>query len=133
IVRRRLSLPRRPRPSPVTREGGAVAPSFRLAAGFFLGGALGGRDRFQALVRNQLAALDREAVRAGREPGLGALDGGELFAECLCEPLVELVLVDVRCRVRLFLPIAQLAAVLVREPRERALDPLALRAPQPTR
>jgi hypothetical protein len=48
--------------------------------GFLFGGPLGRRESLETLVRNRLAALDREAVGAGGKPGLGALEGGELVA-----------------------------------------------------
>jgi len=42
-------------------------------APLLLGGALGCRDRLEPLVRNRLAALDREAVGARVDAGLRAL------------------------------------------------------------
>ena len=49
-------------------------------AGFFFGRAFGRRASLETVVRDRLAALDREAVRTGGKTGLGTLDGGELFA-----------------------------------------------------
>jgi hypothetical protein len=57
---------------------------------------------------------------------LGSLDGGELLPEILCETLVELVLVEIGCQVRRVGLVGRLAVVLVAEPAERVLDPLAL-------
>jgi hypothetical protein len=57
-------------------------PPSRLlgSVGFLFGRPLGRRESLEALVRNRLAALDREAGGAGGKPGLGALEGGELVA-----------------------------------------------------
>jgi hypothetical protein len=48
--------------------------------GFLFGRSFGRRKCFETLVRNRLAALDREAVGPGDETGLGPLDRGEILA-----------------------------------------------------
>jgi len=57
-------------------------PPSRLlgSAGFLLGRPLGRRESLETLVRNRLAAFDREAVGPCGKPGFGALEGGELVA-----------------------------------------------------
>ena len=98
----------------------------QLASALLFGGSLGGRDGFQTLVRDRLAALDRDPVGAGGQSLLGSLDRGELLAEVVRTSLVQLVLVEVGRQVRRILFIRQLTGVLVPEPRQRALDALAL-------
>ena len=107
----------------------AAARQVHLAR-FLFGRPLGCRESLEALVRNRLAALDREAVRAGRKTRLRTLDGGELFPQIVCKTLVELVLVEIGSLVgRIFL-VRRLAGVLVHEPCERPLDPLAFSGQQ---
>src|SRR5664279_5684360 len=48
-----------------------------------LDGPLGQRFCFESFVRDRHAALDRSAVRAGREPLLGPLDSLQLVAEII--------------------------------------------------
>jgi hypothetical protein len=57
-----------------------TATRANLRAWFFLNGPFGRRESFETLVRNRLAAFDREAVGAGGKSGLGSLDGSEFFA-----------------------------------------------------
>src|SRR5215213_2692981 len=54
-------------------------------------GPLGGRNRLEPLVRDRVAALDRQAVRAGGETLLRPLDRTQLLGEPLAESLSELV------------------------------------------
>jgi hypothetical protein len=56
---------------------------------------LGRRPGLEAAVRDRLTALHREAVGALGQAGLGALHGGQLLAQILHPPSVELVLVEV--------------------------------------
>ena len=111
---------------PQSDDGPRPPVECRQRLDFFLGRALGRRERLEALVRDRLPALDREAVRARREPGLGALDGCQLLAEVVGKALVELVLVEVGCDVARPLVVGEPARVLVPVPRERLLDPRAL-------
>ena len=104
-------IPRAPRPLFVSRQ-------------------LGGRQSLEPVVRNRLTALDRAAVGPGGQPLLGSLDRGELLAEIVCEALVELVLIEIRCQVRRVILVRGLGVVLVPEPPESALDPLALGSQQ---
>lgn len=92
--------------------------------------ALGRRCELEPLVRDRLAALDREAVRALREPRLGALDRSQLLAQVVAGPLVELRLVRLGREVRGVLPVGELAVSLDPGGRERALDALTLRVQQ---
>ena len=69
----------RVRPARCEAEDSLAQPRCRLAR-FLFGRPLGRRASLETLVRNRLAALDREAVRTGAETGLGTLDSGELFA-----------------------------------------------------
>jgi len=76
--------------SPPGRSAGGLSPTSspsrrppsRLlgSAGFLLGRPLGRRESLETLVRNRLAAFDREAVGPCGKPGFGALEGGELVA-----------------------------------------------------
>ena len=80
----------------------------------------------QTLVRDRLAAFDREPVRAGGQTCLGPLDRSELLAQIVRTSGVELVLVEVGGEIRRILFIRQLTGVLMPEPGQRALDPRAL-------
>ncbi len=62
---------------------------------FLLHGPLGQRSGLQAGVRDRLAALHRKAIGTVGQPGLGALERGQLAPEVLQPALVELVLVEV--------------------------------------
>jgi hypothetical protein len=53
------------------------------------------RKRLEAVVRNRLAALDREPVGSRGQTLLGALQRGEPLAEVVREALVELVKVEI--------------------------------------
>src|SRR6185437_13733782 len=108
------SPPRRPEPQ---RDRIALA-----AGALFVRRQPGGGARLEARVRNRLAALGRDAVRAGRQPRLGALDGGELLAQVLAETLVELVLVEIGGEVGGVDVVRFLAVVRVAAPIERPLD-----------
>ena len=105
--------------------GAAIVPSAPRA--LFFGGALCSREDLEALVGNRLAALDREAVRAGCEPCLRAFDRRELLAQVGFEPLVELVLVEVGREVAGVDIVGRLAVVDVCEAAKPALDAPALR------
>ena len=63
-----------------------VAPSFGAR---LVHGAFGRRDDLEALVRNRLAALDRQAVGAGGQTLLGTHQRVEPFPEVVGEALVE--------------------------------------------
>jgi hypothetical protein len=88
---------------------------------FFLDRALGGRERLEAGVRDGSAALDREAVRAGGESRLGAIDGFQLRSQVGRLGRVELILVE-----RLGVRVTRLVAVRLTELGDRLLDALAL-------
>ena len=103
-----------------------VSVQASLASTFFFSGSLGRRDGLQTLVRDGLAAFDREPVRARGQARLGPLDRGEILAEIVGPSLVELVLVEIGRLVRRILFIRQLTGVLMPEPGQRALDPRAL-------
>src|SRR5918992_4925131 len=75
-------------------ERALTAPA--VVAFLLFDSALGGGYRLEPLVRDGLAALDREPVGAGCEPRLGPLDGGEGLTEVVREALVQLVCVEVR-------------------------------------
>src|SRR5205823_10648734 len=92
----------------------------------FVDRQLGRRESREPLVRNRLSALDREAVRSVDQALLGSLDGGELSTEIVLETLVELVLVEIGCEIRRVVLVGRLAVILVAEPPERVVDPLAL-------
>ncbi len=85
--------------SAAVRAAGARSgsrPRRRSAGGalLLLDRQLGGREGLEALVGDRLAALDRDAVGAGAESHLGALDGGEPPLQVLEPAGVELVLVE---------------------------------------
>jgi hypothetical protein len=111
-------------------EGGGATTRRPLAptesARFFLGGALGGRNRFEAIVRYGLSAFDREAVGAVRNARLRALDCCKLFAEVSRKSLVELVLIQIGAAIELRLFVRFLARVLMTASREKSLDSLSL-------
>ena len=65
-----------------------------LEAPLLLRGSLRGGDRLEALVRNGLAALDGQPVRAIVEPGHRALDSGQLVQQALAQARLELVVVE---------------------------------------
>src|SRR5436190_10367655 len=113
-----LSFVSRRKPDAVSKEDSAGARSSR----FFFGGALGGRDCFQTLIWNRHAALDRNAVCSGRKARLGTLEGSELFAQVVCKPFVELVLVQIGREIHRVLIVRFLARVQMTEPRQRSLD-----------
>src|SRR5262245_38865073 len=120
---------------PTTRPSATKPPSESprrsrpsLASSRFLcGGAFGGRDGLEPLVRNRLAALDRDAVGAGRQPGLGALDGGQLLAQTFGQAFIELVLVEIAGEVARDELVGLLARVCVPKLPQRQLDSLPLR------
>ena len=76
------SLPGRSAAGPSPTSSPSRRPPSRLlgSAGFLLGRPLGRRESLETLVRNRLAAFDREAVGPCGKPGFGALEGGELVA-----------------------------------------------------
>ena len=110
----------------VVRRGSSLAGRPSELAGFFFDRALGGRNHFEALVRDRLSALDREAVGAGCEPRLRPFDGRELLAEIVCEALVELVLVQLGRQVARVLVVCLLAGVLMPARHQQPLDPRPL-------
>src|SRR4051794_4230668 len=93
-------------------------------AGLLLHGALGPRDRFEALVGNRRAALDREAVLPFLEALLRALDGGELVAQPPGEAGVALVLEQLGALVgHVLVQVGELVvAEARRQPHELLLD-----------
>src|SRR5262249_54518422 len=92
------------RERPVRQSGRATLPSRARGRGsgaavvacLLLRGTLGGRNDLEALVRDRLAALDREPVCPFEEALLGPLDGLELGAEAVDQRLVELGIVGAR-------------------------------------
>ena len=74
---------------------------------------LSGRQRFQTLVGNRPATLDREAVGAGGQTLLGSVDGGEPALQVLGQALVELLLVETGCAIRRVLPVGLLTVVFM--------------------
>ena len=95
---------------------------------FLVGRQLGRGEHLEPTVRDRLPTLDREAVRPGGQPRLGALDGLELAPQIVREGLVQLVLVEVGREVRRVVLVGGLAVVLARDPGQRVLDALALGA-----
>lgn len=75
--------------------------------------SLGGRDGFESFVRDRLPAFDREAVGAVGQARLGSLDGSELVAQIVRQPLIELVLVEIGGKIRQILLVRRLAGVLM--------------------
>src|SRR5919108_5256020 len=109
----------------------ARASAGRLSSRCLLfGGALGGRDCFEALVRDGFPAFDRKAVGPGGKTPLGPVDGGELVPELVRPSFVELVLVQIGGQVERILVVGLLAGVLMPEPGQGSLDPLSLRCQQ---
>lgn len=102
--------------------------SLALEARLLFNGALGGRNRFEALIGNRLTALDREAIGAVDKTPLGTLDGGELVPEIIGLPLAELPLVKLRRGVRHLVLPRKLFPARNAELGERLLDALAFAA-----
>src|SRR5512135_1078320 len=102
------------------------AIALALPDALFLDRQLGGRMDLEPFIRDRLAALDREAVRARRQPLLGTLDGRELRLEVRAQALVELVLVEVGGEIPGVLVVRLLGVVLVLARDERPLDPHSL-------
>src|SRR6185437_3926925 len=73
----------------------AERPSAAPEAILLLDRALSGRARLEPPVRNRLAALDRQSVRAVRKPGFCTFHGGEFLEQILPATRVELVLVEI--------------------------------------
>ena len=109
-----------------SQERRAAFPGAQLAGGFLFDRPLGGRQGFETLVRNRLAALDREPVRARGEPRLGPLDRCELVAQVVGQALVELFLGELGGEVAGIEVVRLLARVGVRSSGQRALDTGAL-------
>ena len=103
-----------------TAEAGQAPPARPLLVDV----ALSGRLNFQALVRNRLAAEDRESVGAVGQPRLGTLQRGELLVEVLRAARVELLLVEIVGA--LIGSLVLIAGRLGTEVGDRLLDPLAL-------
>src|SRR5262245_39194737 len=103
-----------------------TSPRRNYLPALFLCRSLGRGERFEALVRDRLPALDREAVRAAGESRFGPIDCGQLLAQVVGQSRVELVLVEVGREARRILLLRQLARVLVTEPGQRAFDALSL-------
>ena len=62
--------------------------------GFFFDGPFSRGDGFEALVRNWLAALDREPVGSGGKARLGAAYRSQLLVQIVGQALVEFGLVE---------------------------------------
>jgi hypothetical protein len=107
-------------------HGDGPGPRPARSACFFFGGALGGRDRFEALVRDHFPALDRDAVCSGCKARLRTLHGRELLAQVVREPRIELVLIEIGAQIPGVLLVRLLTRVLVPAPGECSLDSLAL-------
>src|SRR5215211_466463 len=98
-----------------------------LVALLFLGGPLGPRNRLEPRIRDRLPAFYGESIGALLNPLLRPLNRGELLAEPVRQPLVELVVVEVRGLVRgMLIEMGELGVVAPRKVRERALDALAV-------
>src|SRR6476646_10755790 len=100
-----------------------------LEALLLLRGALGPRNCLEALGRNRLPALDREAVAAVLEPLLRAPDRLQLGSQLLGDSVVDLLFLDrpaVVDQVRVGVDLVDLAAAHLPQIAERGLDPLAL-------
>ena len=98
-----------------------------LVALLLLGRALRPRKGLEAAGGNRLAGLDREAVGAGREPLLGALDRRELLTKLLGQRLVDLLRLDdlgVVGGVARRLDLLQITLAVALQVGERLVDPL---------
>ncbi len=71
------------------------ARRLKIVRPLLLDGALGCGQRFQAFVRDRLAAIHRDAIGASGESGVGALDCRELLGEILREALFQLFFIQV--------------------------------------
>jgi hypothetical protein len=101
------------------------APSNLAALGqsaFFLHSPLGRREGLEALIRDRLTALDREAVCPCGQPLLGALESLDSFMKVGGEGFVELVKVELCSQIRRLLKAGDLAVVLVPAIAEGALQ-----------
>ena len=111
-------------------DGTAVFREILLAAleaALLLHGSLGGRIRLEPLVRNRLAAFDREPIRPLGETLLRSRHRFELLLEALAEPLVALLLEELGCLVRRMLTgVGELVVPAHSERSELSLDPRAL-------
>src|SRR3954451_20142530 len=119
----RHPMPTRRDPSP----GAGRSPA--RGSLLLLDGALGGRERLEAPVRDRVAALHGEPVRAVDKPCLGALEGRDLVPEVPGAARVELLLVE-----GLRAPLSKLvlvAGLVAPELGDRLLDPVALAREQP--
>src|SRR2546423_2865940 len=113
---------------PAVSELDVSDPRLVLPRALFLDRELGGREDLEPLVRDRVAALDREAIGPRGEALLCPLDGRELRLEVSAQALVELVLVEVRAEIPGILVVRLLGVVLVLTRDERPLDSQALGA-----
>ena len=104
----------------------ASDPRLVLPSALFLDRELGRGEDLEPLVRNRLAALDREAIGPRGEALLRPLDGRELRLEVSAQALVELVLVEVRAEIPGILVVRLLGVVLVLTRDERPLEAYGL-------
>jgi hypothetical protein len=74
---------------PGVGQRSAAASPFQIA--LLLHRSLSGGQRDQALLRDQLTAVDREPIRTGGKTLLGTLDSGEPVAKISGETFVELI------------------------------------------
>lgn len=88
----------------------------------FLHGPLGSREGLEALIRDRLTALDREAVCPCGQPVLGTLESLESFMKVGGEGFVDLVKIELCGQIRRLLKAGDLAVVLVPAMAEGALQ-----------
>src|SRR3954470_14403601 len=120
---------RTPRRGSAARELALPGSAAAFEAPLLLGSAFGRRDRLEPLVRNRLAALDREPVRTRVDAGLRALHCGELVQEPLAKAGLELVFIELTALVaEMLVDGRKLAVVPARLLGERPFDPLPLSA-----
>src|SRR5215210_4010560 len=105
----------------------STSPSAPVVARLLLDRALGPGHALQAVVRDRLAALDREAELPLRQTLLRALDGLLHLAQPGGQTLLPLGLVQVRPGVgQMLIDVRELLVLGRPQVGERALDPLAL-------
>ena len=94
-----------------------------LSVSFFFDGPLSCGDRFEAFVRDRLAALDREPVGSGGKARVGTVDRSQLFLQFVRQALVELGLIELGCQVARIYLARRFTRVLPLQVSQRSLDP----------
>ncbi len=106
----------------------ASSKSTSLEARLLLRRPLGGRNRFEPLIGNVVAALDGASVCTVEKSGLSALNGGELGSQIIGLSLVEFLFVELRGGIRHLVLPSELLPPGNADSSERLLDPGALAA-----